>query len=70
MAEAPRLDSTIRRCPVCRKLIEPGKATGNGVFCSKRCQSVDLARWFNGAYAIPVESDAADPESPRDAQDE
>ena len=27
-------------------------------FCSKRCQQVDLHRWFSGHYAIPaVESD-------------
>ena len=22
-------------------------------FCSKRCADVDLARWFNGGYAVP-----------------
>lgn len=22
-------------------------------FCSKRCADLDLARWFNGAYAVP-----------------
>ena len=29
-------------------------------FCSKRCQDVDLARWFRGDYTIPaIESDDA-----------
>jgi len=23
-------------------------------FCSKRCADLDLNRWLNGAYAIPV----------------
>ena len=22
-------------------------------FCSKRCADIDLARWMNGAYAVP-----------------
>ncbi|MBB3289887.1 MULTISPECIES: DNA gyrase inhibitor YacG [unclassified Rhizobium] len=26
-------------------------------FCSDRCRSVDLSRWLNGAYAIPVTED-------------
>jgi uncharacterized protein len=27
-------------------------------FCSKRCADVDLGRWLNGSYAVPVEADA------------
>jgi uncharacterized protein len=23
-------------------------------FCSKRCADLDLGRWLNGSYAIPV----------------
>lgn len=23
-------------------------------FCSDRCRSLDLSRWLNGSYAIPV----------------
>ena len=36
-------------CPVC------GRETVNTCrpFCSKRCADVDLARWFNGTYAVP-----------------
>ncbi|MEM6891072.1 MAG: DNA gyrase inhibitor YacG [Pseudomonadota bacterium] len=36
-------------CPVC------GKPTLVAMrpFCSKRCADVELARWFNGAYAVP-----------------
>lgn len=26
-------------------------------FCSDRCRSLDLARWLNGSYAIPVAED-------------
>ncbi|KQR32187.1 DNA gyrase inhibitor [Rhizobium sp. Leaf155] len=26
-------------------------------FCSDRCRSLDLSRWLNGSYAIPVADD-------------
>lgn len=35
-------------------------------FCSDRCRSLDLSRWLNGAYAIPV----ADDESKADYSDD
>jgi len=38
-------------CPICRK---PTTAAYRP-FCSKRCADVDLARWLNGAYALPSE---------------
>jgi len=41
-----------------------GKATDHKVrpFCSKRCADLDLARWFNGSYAVPSQDidDASD----------
>ena len=41
------------RCPICRK---PAVAPFQP-FCSQRCADVDLGRWFNERYAIPVEDD-------------
>ena len=41
------------RCPVCG---QPSDA-GYRPFCSKRCADVDLGRWLNGSYAIPVSED-------------
>lgn len=38
-------------CPVCGQPSDP-KARP---FCSARCANVDLGRWLNGSYAIPVE---------------
>ena len=52
-----------RTCPEC------GKPTDYPYrpFCSKRCADLDLGRWLNGSYAIPVQEedkgipDAEDP---------
>ena len=40
------------RCPICRKIFTDDKYAP---FCSKRCADIDLGRWFNGSYAVPLE---------------
>ena len=38
-------------CPVCHK-----PAVRHYLpFCSKRCADVDLNRWFNGVYSLPMD---------------
>ncbi|KAA2313924.1 DNA gyrase inhibitor YacG [Pseudooceanicola sediminis] len=36
-------------CPICDADVDPKYRP----FCSKRCADLDLARWFNGSYAVP-----------------
>ena len=43
-------------CPVCQKPV----AAAYKPFCSRRCADVDLGRWLNGSYAIPVPNDDPD----------
>lgn len=38
------------RCPLCGR----PRAPEYRPFCSARCRDVDLNRWFNQVYAIPV----------------
>lgn len=45
-------------CPTCGKLVpEPGpdQPMGYFPFCCERCQLIDLGRWLDGKYQIPVE---------------
>ncbi|WP_300035807.1 DNA gyrase inhibitor YacG [uncultured Roseobacter sp.] len=42
-------------CPICGKPVVQSLRP----FCSKRCADLDLARWFNGSYAVASE----DPDS-------
>ena len=37
-------------CPICKKPAEKAFRP----FCSRRCADLDLGRWLNGSYAIPV----------------
>ncbi|WP_086635484.1 DNA gyrase inhibitor YacG [Acetobacter sp. DsW_059] len=43
-------------CPIC-------KAPANHEtrpFCSRRCADIDLGRWFNGTYSIPVPAEPSE----------
>jgi uncharacterized protein len=49
-----------RTCPICKTVFLPTDPAHRGVFCSKRCQAVDLGRWLNGTYTIPDSDDDAE----------
>lgn len=51
-----------RPCPECKK----PSTRDHYPFCSERCRNLDLSRWLNGSYAIPV----VDDESKAGPQDE
>ena len=52
------------RCPICRKIFTDDKYIP---FCSKRCADIDLGRWFDGSYAVPlVEPDELETEELRE----
>ena len=38
------------KCPVC---VDPGEERYRP-FCSRRCADLDLAKWLNGSYSVPV----------------
>ena len=36
-------------CPICARATNAKYRP----FCSRRCADLDLAKWFNGTYAVP-----------------
>jgi uncharacterized protein len=46
------------KCPMCGRPAERAFRP----FCSKRCADLDLSRWLNGVYAIPVRETDEDDE--------
>ena len=44
------------KCPTCGKPFELD-ATSTPPFCSPRCRQIDLGRWLDERYGLPVESD-------------
>jgi uncharacterized protein len=47
-------------CPICRKKVDAQSPLRSGPFCSKRCAQIDMGRWLQGSYAIPVSDDEAE----------
>lgn len=49
------------RCPSCRKQLPPvveGQPwPRNFPFCSDRCRTVDLGRWLQEEYRVPVKAE-------------
>jgi uncharacterized protein len=37
-------------CPICAKQTDPKYQP----FCSRRCADIDLGRWLNESYVVPV----------------
>ena len=56
-------------CPTCKKSV-PEPVEGEDLpkwfpFCSDRCKLVDLGRWIDGKYQIPVvDRPTSDPDEP------
>lgn len=43
-----------KTCPVCKQEVAERAENAAFPFCSSRCKQVDLGRWFNEDYRIPV----------------
>ena len=67
-AEVARLRAP-RPCPQCGR---PADRTGEAYpFCSTRCADLDLGKWFDGTYTVPVvEADSSSPAEPGQRDDE
>jgi uncharacterized protein len=42
------------RCPVCEQPFSPEHSTAMP-FCSPRCKQIDLSRWLDERYSMPIE---------------
>lgn len=48
------------RCPICKKPVAESESARKGSpfpFCSERCKLIDLGRWLDGKYQVPVADD-------------
>ena len=53
------------RCPICKRPVPdppPAGPRGPFPFCTERCKLVDLGRWLDGAYQVPVQITPDDPD--------
>jgi len=62
------------RCPICRRTVQKAD-NAFFPFCTERCRTVDLGKWFDGAYRFAVTSsdeddDGLQPITPRTLPEE
>ncbi len=50
------------RCPFCDAPVDP--VTMTMPFCSVRCKQLDLGRWLDERYTLPIERESDDDERP------
>lgn len=57
-------------CPICGVESKPRSENSAFPFCCARCKTVDLGKWMNEEYRIPVDDSSDDDESEIKVRDE
>jgi uncharacterized protein len=57
------------RCPVCRRPFQSDQSEAMP-FCSDRCRQIDLGRWLDEGYSVPVEREREDDGEGWEVEDE
>jgi len=45
------------KCPICDANVKPRSQNPSFPFCGARCKTIDLGKWVNEEYRIPVQGD-------------
>jgi endogenous inhibitor of DNA gyrase (YacG/DUF329 family) len=48
------------KCPICNAAVKSRQDNPNFPFCTARCKTIDLGKWVNEEYRIPVEDRASE----------
>jgi endogenous inhibitor of DNA gyrase (YacG/DUF329 family) len=48
-------------CPICGKPARPRADNPSAPFCGPRCKTIDLGKWVDGTYRVPVEDSSDEP---------
>ncbi len=59
----------LSKCPVCKKPFDP-QTSKSLPFCSTRCRQIDLGRWLDEAYSMPLENEWDEEGDQHPSQDE
>ena len=55
------------KCVICRTEIDLRPQNPSFPFCSPRCRQIDLGKWLNEEYSLPIEGeDATERSLPRE----
>lgn len=45
------------KCPICDAAVKKRHENPNFPFCTSRCKMIDLGKWVNEEYRIPVQGE-------------
>ena len=51
------------KCPICDAAVKPRVENPSFPFCTSRCKMIDLGKWVNEEYRIPVQGDELEDDS-------
>jgi endogenous inhibitor of DNA gyrase (YacG/DUF329 family) len=54
------MPETKHKCPICKDASLPRAENKCFPFCSPRCKQVDLGRWLNEEYRIPIDENSTE----------
>jgi uncharacterized protein len=54
------MTSCLLPCPICARPAQPRVHNVAAPFCSPRCKQIDLGKWFDDTYRVPLEESADD----------
>ncbi len=54
------MSASARVCPVCARPVAPRADNKAFPFCGKSCKLVDLGRWLDGTYRVPLDDRASE----------
>ncbi len=49
-------------CPICKKDARSREENAVYPFCSQRCKTIDLGKWLNEEYRVPVDDSDDEPD--------
>ena len=68
MSNVPNDAAASTRCPVCKDVASHPTLNAAFPFCTVRCRTIDLGRWFDGAYALEPSTGALTVIDPDEAE--
>lgn len=58
------------KCPICRKSVELRQENRFFPFCSSHCQMIDLGKWINEEYRMPVDATSTERALPKESDED
>ena len=55
-------------CPICRNALPNEDRSAPFPFCSARCKTIDLGRWLNEEYRVPVQPEDGSEDVPSEEE--